>query len=98
MASLPTTTNTTTTTTCLRSHASQRLRTPLYSPPVLSPVPLQEYEKRLLAKDQEFKLSQEAQERMRRDIARLKQEVARWREEAAAVKYLPAPTTGAWGG
>jgi len=31
---------------------------------------------------------------MRRDIARLKKEVAHWKEEAAAVKYLPAPETG----
>ncbi|KAL4441440.1 hypothetical protein ABPG77_001944 [Micractinium sp. CCAP 211/92] len=53
-----------------------------------------EYEKRLLAKDQEFKLGQEAQERMRRDIARLKQEVTHWKEQAAAVKYLPAPDSG----
>lgn len=59
---------------------------------------LQEYEKRLLAKDQEFKLGQEAQERMRRDIARLRLEVAQWKDEAAAVKYLPAPTTGARAG
>ncbi|PSC77000.1 kinesin KP1-like isoform B [Micractinium conductrix] len=50
-----------------------------------------EYEKRLLAKDQEFKLSQEAQERSRREIARLKQELKHWQEEAKAVKYLPAP-------
>ena len=55
----------------------------------------QEYEKRLLAKDQEFKLGLEAQERMRRDITRLKQEVAHWQEQAAAVKYLPAPDDGA---
>ena len=108
----------------------------------------QEYEKRLLAKDQEFKLGQEAQvgwgchgvlgtgsvmlqglasmlctgskhsrsstrtpavatlctpqqERMKRDSARLKQEVSHWKEQAANVQYLPAPgMTGAgpWGG
>jgi hypothetical protein len=57
---------------------------------------LQEYEKRLLAKDQEFKLSCEAQERMRRDIARLCHEVAHWKEQAAAIKYLPAPENGGW--
>ncbi|KAI3427016.1 hypothetical protein D9Q98_006959 [Chlorella vulgaris] len=51
----------------------------------------EEYEKRLLRKDSEFKLSCEAQERMQADILRLRQEVARWKEAAAAVKYLPAP-------
>ena len=73
------------------THAFQQHHTA----PLCRLIVLQEYEKRLLAKDQEFKLSQEAQERMRRDIARLKGEVARWREEAAAVKYLPAPSPGA---
>ena len=34
---------------------------------------------------------------MRRDIARLKQEVAHWKEQAAAVQYLPAPSNGARG-
>lgn len=58
---------------------------------------MQEYEKRLLAKDQEFKLSCEAQERMRRDIARLRHEVTHWKEQAAAVKYLPAPDNGGGG-
>lgn len=31
---------------------------------------------------------------MRRDIASLKQEVMHWKEQAAAVKYLPAPDSG----
>ena len=34
---------------------------------------------------------------MRRDIARLKQEVVHWKEQAANVQYLPAPgMTGEW--
>ncbi|KAK2076682.1 hypothetical protein QBZ16_005442 [Prototheca wickerhamii] len=44
-----------------------------------------EYEKRLLSKDQEFKLAQEAQERMRRQIGRIQAEMEGWRAQAEAL-------------
>ena len=66
---------------------------------------LQEYEKRLLAKDQEMKLSHEAMERMRKQISGLQGEVSYWQTTCASIKMLPAhPTdgekrkgTGGWG-
>ncbi|KAL6771162.1 KIN14B [Auxenochlorella protothecoides x Auxenochlorella symbiontica] len=49
-----------------------------------------EYEKRLLAKDQEFKLAQEAQERMRRQITRLQAEMGGWRAQAQEAREAQA--------
>ncbi|GAB4818535.1 hypothetical protein N2152v2_005581 [Parachlorella kessleri] len=54
-----------------------------------------EYEKRLLAKDQEMKLSHEAMERMRKQISGLQVEVSYWQTTCASIKALPAhPTDG----